>query len=111
MSLSITPAGHRATLLRPYPLKDRNERLDPPIYERWNAFSRVSIWDGGSEPIGWGLSSRMPPTDGLRQKWLTIDGGAGADVISVLATPEQIEIDGRPVAVSTSIPQQADARP
>ncbi|MHC4181372.1 MAG: spermidine synthase family protein, partial [Planctomycetota bacterium] len=83
VSLSTTPAGHRATLLRPYPVKDRDEKTDPPIYERWNAYSRVAVWEAGNRPLGWGLSGHakyielIDQTWRIDQKWLNIDASAG----------------------------------
>jgi len=42
VSLSTSTEGHRAEFLRLYPFKDsKDEKEDPPIYERWNAYSRV----------------------------------------------------------------------
>lgn len=48
-----------------------------PIYERWNAFSRIAIWQGQSKPFGWGIDpdirKTLPPIEQLR---LEIDAGA-----------------------------------
>ena len=76
ISLCTTPAGHRAEFLRPYPVKDRDEKYEPPIYERWNAYSRVAVWPAGTNPIGWGLSSHAP-SGHVYQKWLNVDASAG----------------------------------
>ena len=51
----------------------------PPIYERWNSYSRVRVLGDGTreQPAqGWGLSPTMPPTR-LRQLHLDIDAWAG----------------------------------
>jgi hypothetical protein len=49
-----------------------------PLYERWNAFSRIQITPATQEPFGWGLSTRFqnrfPP---IEQLALQIDSGAG----------------------------------
>ncbi|MFM8315623.1 MAG: hypothetical protein ACKOA8_15185, partial [Deltaproteobacteria bacterium] len=29
-----------------------------PLYEKWNAFSRIAVWDNDGFPDGWGISSR-----------------------------------------------------
>ena len=51
---------------------------EAPAYEKWNAFSRIAIWDQGvGHPFGWGLSSTYRARNDADQKWLTIDAGAG----------------------------------
>jgi len=77
VSLSTTPSGQRAEFLRPYPVKDRDEREEPPVYERWNAYSRVAVWEAGKIPIGWGLSERSEYEGPIEQKWLNVDASAG----------------------------------
>ena len=73
--LNAAPLSGRPPLVRARWVKGN---IEPnPLYERWNAFSRVCIREAGSKPIGWGLSSRLPPGDKLVQLWLNIDGGAG----------------------------------
>ena len=53
----------------------------PIAYERWNSFSRITVRQeaGGepSKPFGWGLSSKTPTDQLLRQYGLFIDGVAG----------------------------------
>ncbi len=87
--LNAAPLSGRTPLVRARWVKGTVEPT--PIFERWNAFSRVSIWGAGSTPIGWGLSSRMPPTDGLRQKWLNIDAGAGTVITGFEGDLSQLE--------------------
>ncbi len=83
ISFSTKPTGHRAEFLRPYPVKDRDEKRDPPIYERWNAYSRVAVWEADSKPFGWGLSGHPKYIELIdnkwliEQKWLNIDASAG----------------------------------
>ena len=50
-----------------------------PIYERWNSFSRVTVYGDttlAGPPFGWGLS-RDPPLRPVRQLHLLIDATAG----------------------------------
>jgi hypothetical protein len=75
--LSTKPSGQRARFLRPYPVKDRDERVEPPIYERWNAYSRVAVWEAGTIPLGWGLSDRLEHPGEVEQRWLNVDASAG----------------------------------
>jgi len=50
----------------------------PPLYERWNAFSRITVHaDAPDTPVGWGLSPLMPFEGKVDQAWLRIDGFAG----------------------------------
>lgn len=50
------------------------------IYERWNSFSRITVWgdeEWTQEPFGWGSSPLYPPKDKIHQLWLFIDATAG----------------------------------
>ncbi len=50
----------------------------PPILERWNAFSRLTVHDdAGGLPQGWGFSPGFRPTRLVRQLWLRMDSLAG----------------------------------
>ena len=75
--LSTKPAGQRAEFVQLYPVKDRDESIEPPIYERWNAYSRVAVWEAGTLPVGWGLSERFTSERPIPQKWLNVDAFAG----------------------------------
>jgi predicted membrane-bound spermidine synthase len=77
VSLSTKPAGQRAGFVQLYPVKDRDESIEPPIYERWNAYSRVAVWEAGTLPVGWGLSERFTSERPIPQKWLNVDAFAG----------------------------------
>jgi hypothetical protein len=44
-----------------------------PIYERWNSFSRITVYDHDSKPFGWGMSDRLPPSRRAEQRMLSID--------------------------------------
>jgi len=50
-----------------------------PLYEKWNSFSRVAVQgpDNPKAPIGWGMSSALPPGRLVRQVHLIIDADAG----------------------------------
>jgi hypothetical protein len=50
-----------------------------PLYERWNSYSRVRVWEqasGPQAPFGWGFSSKMP--EQRRGLWLALDIDASA---------------------------------
>ena len=50
----------------------------PPIYERWNAFSRITVHAyKPTDPLGWGLSPTFRPERSMPLAWLVIDAGAG----------------------------------
>lgn len=49
----------------------------PPLYEKWNSFSRVHVSDGRAMPLGWAISSAYKPRRPVDQLWLQIDSGAG----------------------------------
>jgi len=66
--------------LRPNYIKGRDvSERPPPIYERWNSFSRVAQRDLESRvPRMWGPSPRLPVEDwAIEQRKLVIDGVAG----------------------------------
>lgn len=47
---------------------------DPPSeYERWNAFSRITVRPHSDHPFGWGLSDTLPPETRVGQKLISID--------------------------------------
>lgn len=51
--------------------------LAPVYYEKWNAFSRVTVSEGltsGDEALGWGLNAGNHPKFKGSQLWLGIDG-------------------------------------
>lgn len=52
---------------------------NPPLYEKWNSFSRITVYGDPTRPHpprGWGLSP-LAPTEPVRQLMLLIDAGAG----------------------------------
>jgi hypothetical protein len=49
----------------------------PPIYEKWNSFSRLAVVEASPVPLGWGLSRTYHTTRRVEQYWLLIDAAAG----------------------------------
>lgn len=71
-----TMAGRQRPLIHPVWVKGELE--PPPVYQRWNAFSRVAVWEeGAGKPFGWGLSERCPLDEPVEELWLNIDASAG----------------------------------
>ncbi len=57
-------------------LWSRGQRSEPPIFERWNPFSRVTVMgnlDETSDPHGWGLSKTYKSDKKIKQLWLELD--------------------------------------
>ena len=53
-------------------------REAPPLYERWNAFSRVTVHAyAPTEPVGWGMSPKFRPERQVPLAWLRMDALAG----------------------------------
>jgi hypothetical protein len=49
-----------------------------PVYERWNAFSRITVHAyKPTDPVGWGLSPTYRAERSVPLAWLVIDAGAG----------------------------------
>lgn len=66
----------------------------PPLYEKWNSFSRVTVYGDPnvpSKPRGWGLSAVTPDTQNVRQLMLLIDAGAGTVLTGFDGTTEDLE--------------------
>jgi len=74
--INMTAAGRDLALFRPRWVKGRSETWRP-VFERWNACSRVTVWEIGGRPLGWGISRRFTPNAPVPQKWLNIDAAAG----------------------------------
>jgi hypothetical protein len=49
----------------------------PPIYEKWNSFSRLAVVEAPHVPLGWGLSRTYQTPRRVEQYWLLIDAAAG----------------------------------
>lgn len=56
----------------------------PPIYEKWNSFSRITVSGdpNGEEAFGWGLSSQYSSADAPPELMLKIDSGAATPITS-----------------------------
>jgi hypothetical protein len=66
----------------------------PPLYERWNSFSRLTVFGDPtrpSKPHGWGLSSRTPADRSVRQLMLLIDAAAGTVLTGFDGRIEDVE--------------------
>ena len=51
------------------------------IYEKWNSFSRVAVYDNlGTTPFGWGFSNALPESKRIMQYNLNIDANASTPV-------------------------------
>jgi len=65
--------------------------VEPSPYERWNAFSRITVNPSNSSPFGWGIDPAiavtLPP---VKQRWLAIDSGAGTPLTFYNGDPKQI---------------------
>ncbi len=50
----------------------------PPVFERWNAFSRITVHnDAPKQPVLWGASDAFRPDREVNQAWLRMDALAG----------------------------------
>jgi len=81
--LGVSAAGHTALVWKGFPVfrlvYSKGIVETPPLYERWNSYSRVRVTGNPSLELpaqGWGLSSKVPPRR-LRQLQLDIDAWAG----------------------------------
>jgi hypothetical protein len=63
----------------------------PPIWERWNSFSRLAVWPWTDQPFGWGLSDRWPPDRRVEQLLLNIDASAATVLTRYSGERSQIE--------------------
>lgn len=67
-------------------------RLETPaLWERWNAYSRVSVWPWTDQAFGWGLSDRWPQERRVEQLLLNIDASAATVLTRYSGDPRQIE--------------------
>lgn len=73
----VSTTGHAIfRLLFVKGLPDRNL-----IYEKWNSFSRVAVYDDlGTVPFGWGFSDALPADKKIMQYNLNIDANASTPV-------------------------------
>lgn len=81
-------AIRQTPLIRPVWVKGH---LQPtPLYEKWNAFSHVGVWDYTKEPFGWGLSARCPAEEEAEQKILRIDSSAATVMTRLEGDPAEL---------------------
>jgi hypothetical protein len=82
--IGFAAIGHTILVWREFPifriLYIKGSFEARPLYEKWNAYSRVRV--NGDEtaealPQGWGLSPTLPPSTRVRQLQMDIDVGAG----------------------------------
>ena len=71
--------------LHPVFVKGRIEAMDIRIFEEWNSFSRIIVFDTSNpRPHMWGPSPRFEPEAWpIRQRGLNIDGSAGTTTFNV----------------------------
>lgn len=58
----------------------KGHREPRPLYEKWNSFSRITVWGDPNKqrkPFGWGLSPTYPSNRKTRYLSILIDAGAG----------------------------------
>ena len=71
----------------------RGEVEGRPLFERWNSFSRVTIWgDPAAEvpPFGFGFSQGAAPATTVRQLRLAIDAGADTYLTAFDGDPDEV---------------------
>ncbi|WP_119461419.1 hypothetical protein [Rhodospirillaceae bacterium SYSU D60014] len=78
--------------LHPVFVKGKVERLDQRIFEEWNSFSRVVVFDTGNpDPHMWGPSPIYMASDWpVEQRGMNIDGGAGTTAYRVDGDIEEV---------------------
>lgn len=76
----LSPRG-----LHPVFVKGKTEAMDIRIFEEWNSFSRIIVFDTGDRrPHMWGPSPTFEAADWpVRQRGLNIDGSAGTTTFNV----------------------------
>jgi hypothetical protein len=68
----------------------------PSVYERWNPFSYIQVFDVPSKPLGWGLSANLPARIKIAQKNMLIDALAATPMTNFngdLKTVEFLKYD------------------
>ena len=63
----------------------------PPLYERWNSFSRVQVVESSAEPFGWGLSPTYPRERTVQQLFMYIDAVAGTPLTYYNHNDEELQ--------------------
>ncbi|MBM4318203.1 MAG: hypothetical protein FJ116_12100 [Deltaproteobacteria bacterium] len=81
--------------IRPYFVKGKIEDARNVLFEKWNSFSRVSLYHGGkTSPQYWGASP-LAPTEPVYSHVMVIDGDAGTHVreFKTLSDIEHLKYD------------------
>ena len=98
LGLFVFAAGHTVLVHKQHPLVRlmwvKNKLEYPPLYEKWNSFSRVTVRGSTTElrkPFGWGLSSIYPKDRRINQLGMTIDAGAGTVLTAYNETSNDVE--------------------
>jgi hypothetical protein len=94
VGVCITTSARGQPLLTLASVKGQREL--PPLYEKWNSFSRFVIYDPTPvpaipNPFGWGLSTTWDPARRVEQRMLTIDGTAGTSLTRWSGDPAQLD--------------------
>jgi len=64
----------------------------PPQYERWNAFSRITVHAfAPAAPQGWGMSPKFRTDLRVPSAWLTIDANAGTLLTEFKGDPREVD--------------------
>jgi spermidine synthase len=76
---------------RPIMVKDRLEKTESGLYEKWNSYSRIKVESPVvASPLMWGPSPNMPPKIFVPTAAMNIDGAAGTNMFHYDGTPESI---------------------
>ena len=96
--LTLVAAGHTVLVHQQRPLFRitwvKGAAEPPPIYEKWNPFSRITIYGEPETPspvFGWGVSPTFPKDRLVRQLMILIDASAGTIMTGYDGTPESTE--------------------
>ncbi|MFN8062897.1 MAG: hypothetical protein U0Q12_27345, partial [Vicinamibacterales bacterium] len=87
-NVELVSAGHPMALRLVW-VKGRMEA--PPLWERWNSFSRVAVWPWTDQAFGWGLSDKWPSDRRVEQLLLNIDASAATVLTKYTGRTSEIE--------------------
>lgn len=77
--------------LRPVVLKNLSEIDSPPIIERWNSFSRVSVQDFPAANVFLSGPSPLAPNVSIDERYVAIDAGASTLMYRYTGDPAQVD--------------------
>jgi hypothetical protein len=97
-SIGVAAAAHTILVWRQFPvfriIYVKGEFEARPLYEKWNSYSRVRV-NGDvraeGQPLGWGLSTALPPGIRVRQLQMDIDTAAGTVMTGFSGDLSQVE--------------------